>query len=81
MHFPSMFEGVWRNFFGQTDAHTETRIVFIFAYVAFAGLTHMTYHRETSDTNRAVKVRVKLIFFLKTKLFHSNWLRACIDYF
>lgn len=33
--------------------------VFIFGYIAFSGWSLVTYRRETRDTNRAEKVRVK----------------------
>ncbi len=39
--------------FGQTDAHTDARIIFIFANVVFLEVSFMTYYRETRDTKNA----------------------------
>jgi hypothetical protein len=44
-----------------SDAHTvqtPTYIVFSFAYVSFAGLSHVAYCSEMRDTNTAVRERV-----------------------
>jgi hypothetical protein len=46
-------------FLGGTDASTDTRIVFILAYVTFTGLSHITYHHETREMDTAVRVRIK----------------------
>ncbi len=46
-------------FSGGTDASTDTRIVFILAYATFTGLSHITYHHETRETDMAVRVRIK----------------------
>jgi hypothetical protein len=45
--------------FGQTDAHTDTRIIFIFANVVFLRVSYMTYCHETRDTKNAMRERVK----------------------
>ncbi len=45
--------------FGRTDAHTDTRIVFIFANVVFLGVSYMTYCREMIHIKNAVRERVK----------------------
>jgi hypothetical protein len=41
------------------DADTDTRIVFIFTYVAFLGGSHMTNCSETRDTKTAMKEPVR----------------------
>jgi hypothetical protein len=45
--------------FGQTDAHTDTRIIFNFANVVFLGVSYMTYYREMIDAKNTVRERVK----------------------
>jgi hypothetical protein len=37
----------------------KKRLVFILVYIAFSGLSHMTYCSETRDTKAAVRERVK----------------------
>ncbi len=46
--------------FGWTDAHTDTRIVFIFANVVFSGVSYMTYCREMIHGKNAVRERVNM---------------------
>jgi hypothetical protein len=45
-------------YLGRRMNDTDTKIVFIFAYVAFSGLSHMTYFSETRDTKTALRERV-----------------------
>jgi hypothetical protein len=55
----ALFEWVWWDLFGRSDAHKDTRIVFIFANVAFLGISHMTNCSEMRDTKAALSKRVK----------------------
>ncbi len=48
--------------FRQIDAHTDTKIVFLFTYVTFLGLSYVTYGSEMSYTQTAMTERVKQWF-------------------
>jgi hypothetical protein len=63
-----------KTFFGRSDAHKDTRIAFIFAYVTFLGMSHMTYCSEMGDTKNAMRARVNI--FLQNTLLESGY---CID--
>ncbi len=55
----ALFECVWQDLSGETDTHSDIKIVFIFAQVAFLGVSHMTCGSETRDTKMVVRERVK----------------------
>jgi hypothetical protein len=54
----ALFELVWQDLLGWSDAHTDIRIVFVFTNVVFLGVSHMTYCSETRDTKSAMRERV-----------------------
>ncbi len=54
----ALFWIVWRELFGQTDAHTDIKIVFICAQVGFLRMSPMIYGSELRDTKTVVRERV-----------------------
>jgi hypothetical protein len=64
-----------------SDAHTDTGIVFIFAYVVFLGVSYMTYCCEMIHTKYAMRERINS--HLKQKAFKFAQLfedRGFMDY-
>jgi hypothetical protein len=55
----ALFECVCLDLFGQLDANTYIRLVFIFTCAAFLGLSHVTYCSETRDKKTAMRERDK----------------------
>jgi predicted branched-subunit amino acid permease len=67
----ALFWIILQAMFRRTDAHMDTRIIFIFAHVVFLGVSYMTYCREMIDTKNALRQRVKLIQF-------SDWVEISV---
>jgi hypothetical protein len=63
------------NEFGGTclggQMHTRT-LIFIFAYVPFLGVSHMTYCSETRDTKTAVREGLNLIILANSNSCETN---------